>query len=218
MVNKNQNNVDFGYKSVKKSDKQKLVNNIFNSVARKYDLMNDITSLGIHRNWKSDLINWIAPQSNQNLADIAGGTGDIAYKFLNAGGNSAHIFDINKEMIQVSKQKYRNIKNLEWSIASAENIPALDNSFERANQLFNNTKINSERIENSIRTYSDNWSYERIGKVELITLTLGISELIMDLSPTKVIISEWVKLADKHSSSQSAKFVNGILDKLSQEI
>ena len=89
------------------------------------------------------------------------------------------------------------------------NISSLsENQNLRANQLFNNTKINSERIENSIRTYSDNWSYERIGKVELI----------MDLSPTKVIISEWVKLADKHSSSQSAKFVNGILDKLSQEI
>ena len=99
------------------------------------------------------------------------------------------------------------------------NISSLsENQNLRANQLFNNTKINSERIENSIRTYSDNWSYERIGKVELITLTLGISELIMDLSPTKVIISEWVKLADKHSSSESSKFVNGILDKLSQEI
>ena len=99
------------------------------------------------------------------------------------------------------------------------NISSLsENQNLRANQLFKNTKINSERIENSIRTYSDNWSYERIGKVELITLTLGISELIMELSPTKVIISEWVKLADKHSSSQSAKFVNGILDKLSQEI
>ena len=99
------------------------------------------------------------------------------------------------------------------------NISSLsENQNLRANQLFNNTKINSERIENSIRTYSDNWSYERIGKVELITLTLGISELIMELSPTKVIISEWVKLADKHSSSQSAKFVNGILDKLSEEI
>ena len=99
------------------------------------------------------------------------------------------------------------------------NISSLsENQNLRANQLFNNTKINSERIENSIRTYSDNWRYERIGKVELIILTLGISELIMDLSPTKVIISEWVKLADKHSSSQSAKFVNGILDKLSQEI
>ena len=99
------------------------------------------------------------------------------------------------------------------------NISSLsENQNLRANQLFNNTKINSERIENSIRTYSDNWSYERIGKVELITLTLGISELSMDLSPTKVIISEWVTRADKHSSSQSAKFVNGILDKLSQEI
>ena len=105
------------------------------------------------------------------------------------------------------------LKNKDFNISSLS-----ENQNLRANQLFNNTKINSERIENSIRTYSDNWSYERIGKVELITLTLGISELIMDLSPTKVIISEWVKLADKHSSSQSAKFVNGILDKLSQEI
>ena len=105
------------------------------------------------------------------------------------------------------------LKDKDFNVSSLS-----ENQNLRANQLFNNTKINSERIENSIRTYSDNWSYERIGKVELITLTLGISELIMDLSPTKVIISEWVKLADKHSSSQSAKFVNGILDKLSQEI
>ena len=74
----------------------------------------------------------VSPSKNQNLADIAGGTGDIAHKFLDAGGKSAHIFDINKEMIQVSKQKYRNIRNLEWSIASAEDLPALDNSFERA--------------------------------------------------------------------------------------
>ena len=136
MVDENQNNVDFGYKSVKKSNKQKLVNNVFNSVATKYDLMNDITSLGIHRSWKNDLINWLAPQSTQNLADVAGGTGDIANKFINAGGNSAHIFDVNKEMIKVSKRKYRNISNLEWTIASAENIPALDNSFERATISF----------------------------------------------------------------------------------
>ncbi len=136
MVEVNQNNVDFGYKSVKKSDKQKLVNNVFDSVARKYDLMNDITSLGIHRSWKNDLINWLAPQGDQNLADIAGGTGDIANKFINAGGNSAHIFDVNEEMIQVSKQKYRNVRNLKWTIASAEDIPALDNSFERATISF----------------------------------------------------------------------------------
>ena len=98
--------------------------------------MNDITSLGIHRGWKNDLINWLAPQNTQNLADIAGGTGDIAYRFINAGGNSAHIFDINEEMIQVGKKKYENFHNLEWTCASAENIPALDNSFKRATMSF----------------------------------------------------------------------------------
>ena len=132
----NENKVDFGFKSVKKTEKQKLVNNVFDSVARKYDLMNDITSLGIHRSWKNDLINWLAPQKNQNLADVAGGTGDISHKFLSAGGNSAHIFDINKEMIQEGKKKHGSTKNLNWTIASAENIPVSDNTFERATMSF----------------------------------------------------------------------------------
>ena len=134
MVNKN--NVDFGYKKVKKADKQRLVNKVFNSVAQKYDLMNDITSLGIHRSWKNDLINWISPQSTQNLADIAGGTGDIAQKFIKAGGNSAHVFDINEEMVQIGKQKYKNASKLTWTLASAENIPVPDNSFDRATVSF----------------------------------------------------------------------------------
>ena len=100
-----------------------------------------------------------------------------------------------------------------------QNFPELsDNQRLRAQQLLKNTHDNKERIENSIRTYSENWSYERIGKVEIIILSLGISELIMDLTPKKVIISEWVKLCDKHSSSQSAKFVNGILNTISENI
>ncbi len=100
-----------------------------------------------------------------------------------------------------------------------KNFPELsDNQRLRAQQLLKNTHDNKERIENSIRTYSENWSYERIGKVEIIILSLGISELIMNLTPKKVIISEWVKLCDKHSSSQSAKFVNGILNTISENI
>ena len=100
-----------------------------------------------------------------------------------------------------------------------KNFPELsDNQRLRAQQLLKNTHDNKERIENSIRTYSENWSYERIGKVEIIILSLGISELIMNLTPKKVIISEWVKLCDKHSSSQSAKFVNGILNAISENI
>ena len=97
-------------------------------------------------------------------------------------------------------------------------IELSDNQRLRAQQLLKNTHDNKERIENSIRTYSENWSYERIGKVEIIILSLGISELIMGLTPKKVIISEWVKLCDKHSSSQSAKFVNGILNTISEKI
>ena len=110
--------------------------------------------------------------------------------------------------------------------ASLDEIEKIDRNFTelsdnqrlRAQQLLQNTHDNKERIENSIRTYSENWSYERIGKVEIIILSLGISELIMDLTPKKVIISEWVKLCDKHSSSQSAKFVNGILNTISENI
>ena len=93
-----------------------------------------------------------------------------------------------------------------------------DNQFLRCNQLLENTKLNNERIINSIETYSNNWSYARIGKVEKCTLILGISELIMNLTPKKVVISEWVKLTDKHSSQSGAKFVNGILNAVSNEI
>ena len=93
-----------------------------------------------------------------------------------------------------------------------------ENQTLRADQLILNTKENIERIDNSIETYSENWSYDRIGKVELISLKLGISELIMNLTPNKVIISEWVKITDNHSTSNGAKFVNGILDKISNEL
>ncbi len=108
-----------------------------------------------------------------------------------------------------------NNKNFEEEVLS---INLSENQSLRTKQLLQNTKENTERIENSIRTYSENWNYERIGKVEITTLTLGISELLMKLTPKKVIISEWVKITDMHSSNKGAKFVNGILDRISNEI
>ena len=136
MLVKDNKNIDFGYKIVKKKDKQNLVNSVFNSVANKYDLMNDITSFGIHREWKNNLINWMAPQKNQKLADIAGGTGDIARKFLNNGGHSAYVIDINEEMIKSGKVNKKNLKDIKWLVASAEDIPIDDNTFERATMGF----------------------------------------------------------------------------------
>ena len=108
------------------------------------------------------------------------------------------------------ENELNDLQNVEYDLSSNQKL--------RAEQLIKNTKDNIERIINSINTYSDNWSYERIGKVELISLKLGISELIMGLTPKNVVISEWVKITDKHSTSKGAKFVNGILDKISNEI
>lgn len=87
-----------------------------------------------------------------------------------------------------------------------------DNQIIRAEQLILNTKNQYENIKNFIVKYSDNWNYERIAKTEKISLILGISELSLNLTPLKVIVSEWTKLTDKHSSSEGAKFVNAILD------
>lgn len=87
-----------------------------------------------------------------------------------------------------------------------------ENQIIRAEQLILNTKNQYENIKNLIIKYSDNWNYERIAKTEKISLILGISELSLNLTPLKVIVSEWTKLTDKHSSSEGAKFVNAILD------
>ena len=87
-----------------------------------------------------------------------------------------------------------------------------DNQIIRAEQLILNTQNQYENIKNFIVKYSDNWNYERIAKTEKISLILGISELSLNLTPLKVIVSEWTKLTDKHSSSEGAKFVNAILD------
>ena len=87
-----------------------------------------------------------------------------------------------------------------------------ENQIIRAEQLILNTKNQYESIKNLIIKYSDNWNYERIAKTEKISLILGISELSLNLTPLKVIVSEWTKLTDKHSSSEGAKFVNAILD------
>ena len=115
---------------------------------------------------------------------------------------------------------FESLFNAELDYESLEIIKnkLAENQLLRCNQLIQNTKLSSDRIINSIETYSNNWSYARIGKVEKCTLTLGISELIMNLTPQKVIISEWVKITDKHSSEKGAKFVNGILNSVSNEI
>ena len=113
-------------------DKHKLVNSVFSEVSRKYDLMNDIMSLGIHRLWKEKFIDWMNPQPNTKLIDVASGTGDIAKLFFNKTNNTGKITCIepNIKMLEQGKNKLKNHDTINWINAQAEEIPLKDNTFD----------------------------------------------------------------------------------------
>ena len=103
----------------------------------------------------------------------------------------------------------------------SDNIVLIDNDLEenqllRANQLIQHTNVNIEKIIQILGNSAENWTVSRIGKAERSALILGISELLLNLTPHKVITAEWTKIVDKHSSSDGAKFVNAILDNISK--
>ena len=113
-------------------NKKGLVQNVFNQVFDRYDLMNDFMSLGIHRLWKKSLLNMMNPSSNQNLIDVACGTGDIAKLFVKHVNKLSRIacVDPNKGMISKGKEKLSKFKNINWIISPAEKIPLSDNLFD----------------------------------------------------------------------------------------
>jgi demethylmenaquinone methyltransferase / 2-methoxy-6-polyprenyl-1,4-benzoquinol methylase len=113
-------------------DKTKLVNSVFSKVYKKYDLMNDIMSLGIHRIWKNKLIDWINPQLNQNLIDVASGTGDIARLFSKKNNNLCQIACVepNDEMYFAGKSNLENFKNIKWYKAKAEKLPFKNDTYD----------------------------------------------------------------------------------------
>ena len=113
-------------------DKHNLVNSVFSKVHKKYDLMNDIMSFGIHRIWKEKFIEWMNPQPNTNLIDVASGTGDIARLFFEKSRKSANITCIepNLEMLEQGKTKLKKFNTIKWLNAHAEKLPVKDNSFD----------------------------------------------------------------------------------------
>jgi len=113
-------------------NKKGLVQNVFDQVFDKYDLMNDFMSLGVHRLWKKNLLNMINASPKQKLIDVACGTGDIAKLFLNNINRDFKItcVDPNKGMINKGKEKLKKFRNLNWIIAPAEKLPLKDDSFD----------------------------------------------------------------------------------------
>ena len=113
-------------------DKTKLVNSVFSKVSRKYDLMNDIMSFGIHRIWKDKFIDWMNPSQDSKLIDVASGTGDIAKLFSKRNNDIPKITCIepNSEMFQEGKKNLKDFKNIKWIKAQAESLPIKDNIYD----------------------------------------------------------------------------------------
>ena len=113
-------------------DKTKLVNSVFSKVYRKYDLMNDIMSFGIHRVWKEKFIDWMNPAKDAKLIDVASGTGDIAKLFSKKNRNIPEITCIepNDEMFQEGKNNLKNYNNIKWIKAKAESLPVKDDVYD----------------------------------------------------------------------------------------
>jgi demethylmenaquinone methyltransferase / 2-methoxy-6-polyprenyl-1,4-benzoquinol methylase len=135
--------VHFGDRQVPLEDKQGLVDDVFHSVARRYDLMNDLMSFGLHRAWKDALVTAISPPKNKPFAllDIAGGTGDIAFRAIKRGGpqTRATVCDINAAMLEIGRERAAGsglTEAIAFAEANAEALPFPDKSFDAVTIAF----------------------------------------------------------------------------------
>ncbi|MCU0888745.1 MAG: class I SAM-dependent methyltransferase [Rubritepida sp.] len=130
---------DFGYRTVPANEKAGLVREVFDSVAPRYDVMNDLMSLGVHRVWKRIFINAIQPRPGETLLDLAGGTGDISFLALEAGAGRVICSDINAEMLSVGQGRAldRGLgQGVTFLCADAEQLPLPDRSVEKVSMAF----------------------------------------------------------------------------------
>ncbi len=125
----------FGNREVAEDQKAGMVHGVFTNVASKYDVMNDVMSMGIHRVWKDAMMDWLAPRDGQRLLDVAGGTGDVSFRFLGrAPGATATVLDMTESMLvegQKRAEAARMADKLDWIVGDAMALPFEDNSFDR---------------------------------------------------------------------------------------
>jgi len=134
MTDDTQTTTHFGFQTVPESEKASKVQGVFGSVASKYDIMNDVMSMGIHRIWKDAMMDWIAPRAGQRLLDVAGGTGDISFRFLKrAGYGHATVCDLTEPMLVEGRKRAeadQMADQLNWVVGDAMALPFEDNTFD----------------------------------------------------------------------------------------
>jgi demethylmenaquinone methyltransferase/2-methoxy-6-polyprenyl-1,4-benzoquinol methylase len=134
MTEDSQNTTHFGFQTVDEDAKAGMVHGVFTNVASKYDVMNDAMSMGIHRIWKEAMMDWLAPRGGQKLLDVAGGTGDVSFKFLKrAGYGHATVCDMTEGMLVAGAQRPEALERaneLDWVVGDAMALPFPDNTFD----------------------------------------------------------------------------------------
>lgn len=124
----------FGFRTVSQEEKTRLVKGVFSSVARRYDVMNDLMSGGIHRIWKDSLVREMRTRPGEQVLDLAGGTGDIAFRLAKLDeAPDVVVCDINEEMVSVGRDRGIDrglIQGIEWTVGDAEHLPFDDNMFD----------------------------------------------------------------------------------------
>ncbi len=134
--------VSFGYRDVDAADKQGMVREVFSNVAAKYDLMNDAMSGGAHRLWKDQFVRRVKPRAGEHILDMAGGTGDIAFR-MHRHGAQITVSDINPEMLAVGvdREQKKGLDGLIWSEQNAEQLSFDDRSFDAYTIAFGNRNV-----------------------------------------------------------------------------
>ena len=134
MTDDTQKTTHFGFTDIPETEKAGRVQGVFNSVASKYDVMNDAMSLGIHRVWKDAMMDWLAPRPGQRLLDVAGGTGDISFRFLKrAGHGHATVLDLTEPMLVEGRKRAdaaAMAEQLDWVVGDAMALPFPDSTFD----------------------------------------------------------------------------------------
>lgn len=134
MTDPTQTTTHFGFQTVPERDKAGMVHGVFTRVANRYDVMNDLMSVGVHRIWKEAMMDWLAPRPGQRLLDVAGGTGDVSFRFLaRAKGAHATVCDLTESMLVEGRKRAEaenRAESLDWIVGDAMALPFADNSFD----------------------------------------------------------------------------------------